>query len=263
MSQPGPTQEQAGAMSKGSGKLERVIARNAVRQADLLRESCGQRLRAYSVTAAVGAGMLAIAQPAVAGIIFTPVNIVVEPNSSVFLDLNHDGVNDFALSHFENSLADGAMMVKGLPTGNAALGYSTFQFGFQHFVASRLAAGARIGSGQSFRKSAILGQVVCCFSSRFYGPWALGGGGFLGLRFEIDGQTHYGWAELAVAFSFGLPRYTETLQGYAYDTVAGQPILAGEGRTPEPGTLGLLALGSLGIGLWRRRGGSSNGSFSR
>jgi len=44
-----------------------------------------------------------------------------------------------------------------------------------------------------------------------------------------------------------------TLGGFAYDTVAEEPIVAGQGLTPEPGTLGLLALGSLGLGLWRRK----------
>jgi hypothetical protein len=52
--------------------------------------------------------------------------------------------------------------------------------------------------------------------------------------------------------------YNEVLTGYAYNTVPNASITAGEGfRTPEPGTLGLLALGSLGLGFWRRRAGSA------
>jgi PEP-CTERM motif len=30
-------------------------------------------------------------------------------------------------------------------------------------------------------------------------------------------------------------------------------LLAGQSGVPEPGTLGLLALGSLGLSFWRRR----------
>lgn len=168
---------------------ERDNAGRAAREAVSLKEHFGKRLRAYVVTAgAAGASLLAVARPAPADIIFTLVNITVEPNSNIFLDLNHDATNDFTLFHFENSLADGTMSVKGLQAGNGAVGHTTSQFGFRHAVASRLAAGARIGSGEPFRRSAILGEVLCCFSSRYDAPWVFGGDGFLGLRFEIDGQ---------------------------------------------------------------------------
>jgi len=77
----------------------------------------------------------------------------------------------------------------------------------------------------------------------------------------VDGQAHYGWARLNVTICLlrspgCLPgnQITETLTGYAYDTVPNQGLLAGQTTaTPEPGTLGLLALGSLGLGFWRRR----------
>jgi hypothetical protein len=48
---------------------------------------------------------------------------------------------------------------------------------------------------------------------------------------------------------------TANINEYAYDTVANQSIFAGQttASTPEPGTLGLLALGSLGFGFWRKR----------
>ena len=48
--------------------------------------------------------------------------------------------------------------------------------------------------------------------------------------------------------------YNELLTGYAHDTVARLSIDAGHtSATPEPGTLGLLTLGSLGLGFWRRK----------
>ena len=52
-------------------------------------------------------------------------------------------------------------------------------------------------------------------------------------------------------------RINAHLTGYAYDTVADQAVTAGEGQTPKPGTLDLLALGSLGLGFWRRRAGNT------
>ena len=70
--------------------------------------------------------------------------------------------------------------------------------------------------------------------------------GYLGLEFEgSDGNIHFGWAYFD---SIG------NLEGAAYNTVPDQRILAGQtSSTPEPGTLGLLALGALGLGLWRRK----------
>jgi carboxypeptidase T len=40
--------------------------------------------------------------------------------------------------------------------------------------------------------------------------------------FQINGEIHYGWAQLSVEAS------TATLMGYAYETIPGMPINAGE-----------------------------------
>jgi hypothetical protein len=102
------------------------------------------------------------------------------------------------------------------------------------------------------------------FSSRYsrniFGPWENVQNRFVGVEFLISGETHYGWIRLTVNFTTRLPK--ATLTGYAYETVAGQPIQAGQmvdraaakvesapQRTPS---LGMLALGSEGLELWRR-----------
>ena len=92
------------------------------------------------------------------------------------------------------------------------------------------------------------------------GPWAGVNDKFLGVRFKISGQTHYGWVHVNL--------HTRTITGYAYETNADQPILAGEKSRPvksaaadpaqvlvpskQPATLGALALGADGLPLWRR-----------
>jgi hypothetical protein len=91
------------------------------------------------------------------------------------------------------------------------------------------------------------------------GPWANVQNRYLGVTFQMDGATHYGWIRLTVG-SARRP-LTATITGYAYETVAGQGIQAGQTAesvvalpAPEPKaqSLGSLASGSLGLQLWRR-----------
>ena len=50
--------------------------------------------------------------------------------------------------------------------------------------------------------------------------------GYLGLMFQINGETHYGWALLSVENTKkGL---LVKLSGYAYETTPGTPINAGQ-----------------------------------
>ena len=83
----------------------------------------------------------------------------------------------------------------------------------------------------------------------------------MGVRFEIDGNTHFGWIRIQIdtigAFA-GLSDDATyaTILRYAYESEPGVGIEAGAGIVPEPTTLSLLVLG-LGLGLVRisiRRG---------
>lgn len=72
---------------------------------------------------------------------------------------------------------------------------------------------------------------------------------YAGLRFDLTDGTHYGWIEATTPFpnSITLTRY-----GYESDPGVGTSAAAGL-AVPEPGTLGLLALGAAGVLAMRRR----------
>jgi hypothetical protein len=145
--------------------------------------------------------------------------------------------------------------------------------------AAALPLGAAIQNGQRFGgKDKPVGMGFVAFrtsnthSTKWYGPWMNGGNGvrnrYLGLKFEIGGQFHFGWARLTVTTT--QPHtWRATLTGFAYETVSGKGIFAGQMKgaddasaeesnpaltvpTPESATLGVLALGSPGLSIWRR-----------
>ena len=81
------------------------------------------------------------------------------------------------------------------------------------------------------------------------GTWNPGDRGFIGLEFTVGGQDYYGWADLTADAVNDV-----TLHAYAVEKTAGQGILAGATKSiPEPSTLGLLALGAVGLAAQRRR----------
>jgi hypothetical protein len=100
------------------------------------------------------------------------------------------------------------------------------------------------------------------------GPWYNVTDRYLGLSFQRNLRTHYGWAKLTV----GAGNYAN-LTGYAYETIVGKSIKAGQTReaddnenfgpgasltnpipnTPQPASLGMVALGARGVPPWRRK----------
>lgn len=222
-----------------------------------------KKLAWYAAAAgAAGLGLLASTPAADARIVYFPANQRILPNTTFALDVNHDGVTDFTLSdthgcNFDYCYGD----LSAVPAaGNAVEGKLGF-LGTQ--LASALNAGAPIGPAAPFS-----GQLMIRTSMGSTGRWLNVTNRYLGLKFQINGQTHFGWARLTVRVSSA--RVLAALTGYAYETVPDMPIVAGktsgaESATtispnptirerPSPATpsLGMLALGAQGLSLWRR-----------
>jgi len=214
------------------------------------------RLIAYTLGAA---GVVAITQPANASIVYTKVNVTIS-NGILPIDLNQDGKPDFALHNYfvGTSSSVQAITIRGNPTDSqaAVIGHKKTIF---HY-ASALPLNYSIGSGISKR-----------FVNLQAGNHAYIGGGitnqFLGLRFSVNGQVHYGWARITTKGN-GFKLATIQLTGFAYETNPNTPILAGD-RGPSASakpaglvgstaattpSLGLLSLGAVGLSAWRKEG---------
>jgi hypothetical protein len=170
-------------------------------------------------------------------IVYTPVNETITNDGTLKLDLNNDGVSDFS---FRQSYSPIYMhVVMGPPRLCGAIGGVSVKQrrgngvanGAQVGWAAALASGSQIDSSLSFdlKTSLMYGYAVGCMPPHRV-PYSDGywnnRHAYLGLEFKIQGQTHYGWAQMSV--SGGEYGITTTLTGYAYETVAGMSIAAGQ-----------------------------------
>ena len=108
--------------------MARIHARKPLtRPATNLAANINQRLLGYATAAtAAGVGVLALAQPAEAKIVYTPVNIPITLNGpAVQVDLNHDGIIDFSFINFSGSGICGAD--KGRRHDRAKVGHPNTQ----------------------------------------------------------------------------------------------------------------------------------------
>jgi hypothetical protein len=235
----------------------------------------------YSLAAAVaGVSVLALVAPAAGEIVVTKKTIhiplatdgALEP---VKISMANNGVNNFSFSLYQS------LSYRHLTIGGVSLG-DELRVGtgpaFDVYLGA-LPRGARIGPSNpssSFNVGGI-GELSNSFSNNkfFRGSWSGSPKNrYLGVRFQMNGETHYGWIRLTVTTN---PKahtafMSATITGYAYETVANKPIVAGtaeiaaaaaekptaEVQSPENirnhsgPSLGMLAVGAEGLPLWRR-----------
>jgi len=236
------------------------------RQAAHLSESLSHRLNAYALAAsAAGVSVLALAQSGEAKIVYTKAHVVLHSrsNSHYLLDLNHDGIKDFNLRHAytastTNDPYNNSSM-EAVPFKDASNGF-VGKVVITEDVASALYAGVKVGPSNNFVYFGVMGRAEGNSqrtNTLFAYYWANSGKGvrnrYLGLRFAIKGKLHYGWARVTVSKY----RFTETLTGFAYETVANKSIVTGKTKGPDVITvhdpsLGHLARGASAIPVWRQ-----------
>jgi hypothetical protein len=205
------------------------------------------RVSMYALAAsAAGVGMLALAQPAEGKIVYTKAHVSIGQFARFPLDLNHDGVPDFALVNSAwGTTFGGASSLAIFPYSKSNQVWGT------QGVASALYAGVKVGPKGPFLQGGA-GMVACQGSiggnKPCFWPWNKASQRYLGLKFSIKGKTHFGWARLTMS----CPPIVGSLTGYAYETIPNRPIITGKTKGSDvitvqqdaaPGGLGRLALG--------------------
>ncbi|WP_452226729.1 T9SS type A sorting domain-containing protein [Lacinutrix cladophorae] len=142
------------------------------------------------------------------------------------LDMDNDGTDDFSIRHFSLSTYGYSprnnLFAAPISSNGAILGIdSTYDYPFA------LNAGQTISSSQTtwlpgngYYKT--MNYNSCGYSSS---QWCDATDKYLGLRFEIAGAIHYGWARLDVNQDSGSGWL---IKDYAYNSVAGEAIDAGQ-----------------------------------
>jgi hypothetical protein len=261
------------------------------KKASNLYQSIHRQLSVYAGAAVVAVvSVLALTQPSEAKIVYTPVNIGIGANQKYNLDLNHDGVTDFTIQYY-SSWTNRCSFFSDLslqPASSNRVVYAAD--GLFGVFAAALGRAIPIGRSSGFSEGG-QGQTMADFHARVPdcflaadGPWVNAVDRYLGLSFQKNGHTHYGWAKLNVQLhsfhdwceSEYSCYFIATLTGYAYETIAGKSIKAGQKKeatdqssdenfgpgasltnpipdTLQPTSLGMLALGAQGVPLSRRK----------
>ena len=207
-------------------------------------------------TTAAGCGVLAFSSIADAKVIYTPSNIPITENGGLIpLDLNNDGTVDFQFSNFSYSThGNGNFWLKIMP-GQASNEIWSFQ-SKGHLCAAALPVRRYVGPKGKFKVDLASGLFLAnaghnTQSGTYFGPWSKIETAYLGLKFVIQGQIHYGWARI----KFPAPGdwLSPTLSGYAYESIPNKPLKTGQKKglaadmvsvVPQSGTLGALARGA-------------------
>lgn len=219
------------------------------RPAIALSRALEKKLSAYAIAGTVALGALPHMQGAV---VYTLVHAFGSLGQATAIDLNGDGVQDFdvltrlIVSTFP--ITEQALQVSAATPNGIAIASDGYPAAlkFKDAIGPDLKFGLqRLGLVMYGRTSSIDGHVSA--RGNFNGVK----NSFLGLKFVLNGEIYYGWARFDTRGRFGQAISYE-LVDFAYENTPNQPIKAGAGiPLQQQAGLGVLALGSDGLALWR------------
>lgn len=171
-----------------------------------------------------------------AQILYTDINpdtTVVAPDNNwgmYYVDLNHDGADDFVINHHN-------MLI--------AWNYQKVEMCIQGYDSEILCETSYNHYPYAYSLNDVIGEG----NTQWYNPVSSmiilnenGGGGFwvgvtdkyIAVRLKVANKWHYGWIRMDVPADAG----SYTVKDFAFNTVPNQPILAGEG-SPQVSVRGL------------------------
>lgn len=178
------------------------------------------KLSAYST---VAAGAVAMANPANAGVIYNdyaPDTVITPASGFVTVDVNQDGIEDFAFAIYTGTYAGqayaAAYAVSGSYGGyNGIVGNITAVGPYNFVTPSPLVSGSTVNSGSAFNDSSthVLGFVIG--TQNLAGNFASQSCRYLGVHFTAADGEHYGWILLDSDLNPANPSIT--IKGMAYD----------------------------------------------
>jgi hypothetical protein len=140
------------------------------------------------------------------------------------LDVNNDAINDFSFNGWMGYYgAYGSLYMNGIGSNSWVAPYSGGD-------PSILSSSNMVSAGQSFGGG--FGSFFWSSYGYCYGNWCGGQTDkYIGLRFNIGGNTHYGWVRVDIG-----PGFTFTIKDYAYEDTPNTPIMAGDVGVPAAST---------------------------
>jgi hypothetical protein len=233
---------------------------NPPRATTRINSKLENQVTAYIAAAgAASVSLLALASSAEAKVVYTPTNVNVQYGTTI--DLNNDGTpdfrfNEFIMYHSQRLTIQPAVAGNGIRFNGAGAACG--------FFGVPVGPGETFGTNTSYFKNGVFVAGFFQYShSSFHGPFANAVNRYLGLKFLIDGQVHFGWARLTIQNNV----IGALMTGYAYETEPNVKIIEGHTSgtsasnippsdllvpSSRPATLGMLARGADGLAIWRR-----------
>jgi hypothetical protein len=162
---------------------------------------------------------LSIAFNTQAQVVYTDVNPDSLVSSSYELDLNNDGTPEFLIEKTTDGGID-IVQATGLSNQDSLIGYYA---GFPAITGypSALSSNEVIDGTSTFVDEGVMGGDHELIMED--ADWPDGFNRYLGLKFNISGEVHYGWAKIKISTDYVAFTITE----YAYNATAGAAINSG------------------------------------